>query len=158
MLACLYVLQSETATKILKIDTLQSYVNKTNGKEMTYFNVVAAEGHRWIRLRVYQCTKFQMVREQMSYKFANIIKKGEDEYWVTSRSFIAYSSVVETTVRPEDAPQLPEKMPPEGEQKTLMRALTSPEKSTISGKVVAVSLLVNFVHPQMCLPYSTRSC
>ena len=98
MLACLYVLQSRTATKILKIlkksHTLQSYVNKTNGKEMTHFNVVAAEGDRWIKLRVYQCTKFQMVREQMSYKFANIIKKGEGEYWVTSRSFIAYSSVV----------------------------------------------------------------
>ena len=87
----------------------------------------------------------------MSYKLANMIKKGEDEYWMTSKRFIAYSSVT-----PEDAPQLPEKMPPEGGQKTLMRALTRPEKSTISGKVVAVSLLVNFVHPAMCLPYSTR--
>ena len=55
-MVCLHVLQSETATKILKIfkksDTLQSYVNKTTWMEMAYFNVVAAEGDRWFRLRV----------------------------------------------------------------------------------------------------------
>ena len=78
----------------------------------------------------------------MSFKFTNMVKKTDHEYWVTSKSHIAYSSVVETSVEREDAPQLPENMPPEGEQKTLSRALGSPEKSTVSGKIVAVSLYV----------------
>jgi len=138
-----------TVTKNFKVlrksSSVLSYVNRTQNKEMHYFSVVAAEGQNIVGLRIYLRTKFNMVKEGMRFKFINIIAKAENEFWVTSHSSIAYSSIVEADPDLEvQIPLLPENMPPEGEQKSLAVALRSPEKSTISAKVVMVCNVLKY--------------
>jgi hypothetical protein len=106
---------------------------------MVYFNVVALEGTEFYHLRVYQKHRFHTVKEGMSFKFSNIIKKDKGVYWATSASVIAYTSVVEVDTEVEkNAPPLPEERPVGGLEVDLQTALKSPEKSTIHGKIVMV--------------------
>ncbi|XP_033731737.1 uncharacterized protein LOC117342277 [Pecten maximus] len=132
-------------TKTLKVlkrsDKILSYVNKTNQREMKYFNVVAAEGEVAYRIRVYQVNKLNMLQTGLSFKFHNMVAKGDKEYWITSNSTLAYSATVETSLTDSCELQLPEKIAPEGEKKTLASALASPDKSSVLGKVVQVSPL-----------------
>ncbi|XP_078330842.1 uncharacterized protein LOC144624760 [Crassostrea virginica] len=125
---------------VLKVsEKIASYMNKSN-KEMKYFNCVGAIGDYVIRLRIYLTSKFTMIKPGTSFKFVNVSKRGEKEYWVTSQSKVLYTSVVETNIT-ADSVLLPEEIPPEGEVKLIKDALKSPEKSIIAGKIVKVSPL-----------------
>lgn len=122
---------------VLKVsEKISSYMNKSN-KEMKYFNCVGAIGDDVIRLRIYLTSKFTMIKPGTSFKFVNVSKRGEKEYWVTSQSKVLYTSVVETNIT-ADSVLLPEEIPPEGEVKLIKDALKSPEKSIIAGKIVKV--------------------
>lgn len=90
-------MQAETKSfkVIRKSNELQSYHNKTQNKEMVYFNLVTLEGSEFYHLRVYQKHKFNTIKEGMSFKFSNIIKKDNNVFWATSASIIAYTSAVE---------------------------------------------------------------
>lgn len=134
-------MQAETKSfkVIRKSNELQSYHNKTQNKEMVYFNLVTLEGSEFYHPRVYQKHKFNTIKEGMSFKFSNIIKKDNNVFWATSASIIAYTSAVEVDSEVEkNAPPLPEQRPAGGLEVDLQTALKSPEKSTVRGKIVMV--------------------
>ncbi|XP_048735489.2 uncharacterized protein LOC125650952 [Ostrea edulis] len=81
-----------------------------------------------------------MIQEGTSFKFSNIISKGENTFWAGSNTSISYCAVVETAVDSATL-CLPEKEPAEGIQKPFKDALVSPNKSTVTGKVAKVSPL-----------------
>ncbi|XP_062599934.1 uncharacterized protein LOC134261520 [Saccostrea cucullata] len=133
----------QLVTKSLKIvkksKELQSYVNKTQNKEMVFFNVIGLQGRTYHHLRIYQRGKFHTIKEGMSFKFTNIVQKDKDLFWATSGSLIAYTSAVEVDPEIEKCvPPLPEERPVGGMEVDLERALKSPEKSTVQGKIIMV--------------------
>lgn len=131
------ILFTKTLKVMKKSKTLQTYQNKQTNKEMTYFNLIGTEGSKSYHLRCYLKAKFNFVQEGRSYKFQNILQKSDNEFWVIGQSTVAFSSIVETddTV---NIPLLPEDRPAEGITNSLADALKSPEKSTVSGKIVKV--------------------
>lgn len=104
---------------------------------MHFFNVIGGNGTETYKIRIYQKARFDMIKEGMSFKFQNALKKTGNELWVTSRSIIAYAASVETS---EDiqVPNLPENAPQQGERKLLKDALQSPDKSEVTGKIFKV--------------------
>lgn len=104
---------------------------------MHFFNVIGGNGTETYKIRIYQKARFDMIKEGMSFKFQNALKKTENELWITSRSIIAYAASVETS---EDiqVPNLPENAPQQGERKLLKDALQSPDKSEVTGKIFKV--------------------
>ncbi|XP_019926604.3 uncharacterized protein [Magallana gigas] len=134
----------ETLTVTLKVlkksKELQSYCNKTSNRTMHFFNVIGGNGTETYKIRIYQKARFDMIKEGMSFKFQNALKKTGNELWVTSKSIIAYAASVETS---EDiqVPNLPENAPQQGERKLLKDALQSPDKSEVTGKIFKVSPL-----------------
>ncbi|XP_033759143.1 uncharacterized protein LOC117341402 [Pecten maximus] len=77
-----------------------------------------------------------MLQTGLSFKFHNMVAKGDKEYWITSNSTLAYSATVETSLTDSCELQLPQKIAPEGENKTL----ASPDKSNVLCKVVQVCI------------------
>lgn len=120
-----------------KSKTILSYRNKQSEREMTYFNIIAVKGHDSYYGRMYLKNRFQMIQEGTSFKFSNIISKGENTFWAGSNTSVSYCAVVETTVDSATL-CLPEEEPAEGIQKPLKDALVSPNKSTVTGKVAKV--------------------
>lgn len=107
---------------------------------MVYFNVLGLCGETFTHIRVYQKAKYNVIKEGTSFKFSNLVKKDEELYWATASSVIAYTSIVEVNEDTEkNPPSLREERPIGGLEQDLKGALNSPEKSTITGKVVMVS-------------------
>ena len=108
---------------------------------MVFFNVVGLQGSTFYHFRVYQRSKFNTVKEGMCFKFSNIVQKDQNILWATAASVISYTSAVDVNVDMEDsAPMLPEERPPEGIQTDLKTAMKTPDKSTVTGKVVMVNI------------------
>ncbi|WAR24655.1 hypothetical protein MAR_038324, partial [Mya arenaria] len=108
--------------------------------QMAYFNLVCAREDELLHIRVYQRHKFTMVRVGMTYKFSSLVKKG-DTCWCVSGSSIAYAAPVEVGCYPAHKTLLPEEEPATGCKRSLQDAITSPQKSTIVGKIAKVSPL-----------------
>uniref|UniRef100_A0A8W8NJL3 Uncharacterized protein n=1 Tax=Magallana gigas TaxID=29159 RepID=A0A8W8NJL3_MAGGI len=107
---------------------------------MHFFNVIGGNGTETYKIRIYQKARFDMIKERMSFKFQNALKKTGNELWITSRSIIAYAASVET-IEEIEVPNLPENAPQQGELKLLKDALQSPGKSEVTGEIFKVSPL-----------------
>ncbi|XP_061170865.1 uncharacterized protein LOC133180335 [Saccostrea echinata] len=134
----------ETVTVTLKVlkksKELQSYFNKSSNKTMHFFNIIGGKGTEVYKIRIYQKARFDMIKEGMTFKFQNALKKTSTDLWITSKSVIAYAASVETS-QEVDIPTLPENSPAQGEPKPLKDALQSPDKSQVTGKIFKVSPL-----------------
>ncbi|XP_056015314.1 uncharacterized protein LOC130052971 [Ostrea edulis] len=121
-----------------KSEQLLHYNNAKTNKEMKYFNLVGAEGDNALIVRCYITSKFNTIEPGLSFRFQNLTARGKSEYWVTSKTMISYTSIVD--VSPDIVlPYLPENLPPDGLSHSLQEALNSPEKSSVMGKIVKVS-------------------
>jgi hypothetical protein len=130
-------------TRVLQVCRLskemQAYKNSKTGKTMKFFNLVCAENMKTYHVRVYLTGKYDTFKQGMTYKFKNVVVKGENELWVTKDTTIAYASPVK--VDPSlKIPPLPEDVPPQGVIENLPEALKSPSKSTVTGKIVKVGI------------------
>ena len=122
-------------TVMKKSPEIISYQN--SGQNMTYFNIIAADKQEVLQIRCYQRYKFDMIKEGMTFKFSNMIKK-KDCCWIISSSTIGYSAKQDVGTFPPHKLLLPEEEPPTGMKRSLKDALESPQKSTVVGKVIKV--------------------
>lgn len=122
---------------------------------MVYFNVLGLE--TFTHIRVYQKAKYNVIKEGTYFKFSNLVKKDEELYWATASSVIAYTSIVEVNEDTEkNPPSLPEERPIGGLEQDLKGALNSPEKFTITGKVVMVSFSKIFEKQILFITFSNE--
>lgn len=124
---------------------------------MVYFNVLGLCGETFTHIRVYQKAKYNVIKEGTYFKFSNLVKKDEELYWATASSVIAYTSIVEVNEDTEkNPPSLPEERPIGGLEQDLKGALNSPEKFTITGKVVMVSFSKIFEKQILFITFSNE--
>lgn len=112
---------------------------KSGATDMAYFNIVCGRDDELLHIRVYQKHKFTMIRVGMTYKFSNLVKKGES-CWCVSGSSIGYAAPVEVGTFAEHKLLLPEEEPATGSKRSLQDAITSPHKSTVVGKIAKVKV------------------
>ncbi|XP_060555681.1 uncharacterized protein LOC132716425, partial [Ruditapes philippinarum] len=131
--------ETKTLTlKVIKKSTeLITYKNGSN--EISYFNIIGANGTDIHHIRVYQRHKFCMVRVGVTLKIVGLIKKGESWWCVSSRN-ISYAKPVNTYIDNNQV-VLPEDEPVAGSKRSIKDALDSPQKSTVVAKVLKVSPL-----------------
>ena len=126
--------------KVLKVS--KELIKYTSPKaDMTYFNIVAANKDELLHIRCYQTPKFTMIRPGCTFRFVDIIKNGE-ACWIVSTSKVAFASSVETGHFHHVV--LPEEEPPAGSKRKICDALSSPEKSSVAGKIIQV--FMNLLH------------
>lgn len=88
--------RTDSMTVLRKSKKLISY--QSNQNDIQYFNNLEANKEELL-IRVYQRAKFMiaMIRENVSYKFTNLVKKGRD-CWLVSSISVAYTASVPTGI------------------------------------------------------------
>lgn len=131
--------------KVLKVSKeIQTY--KGPKYDMRYFNIVAGNMEEILHIRCYQTQKFTIIRPGRSFKFVDLIKKG-DACWIVSSTKVAFAQTVETGTFGNVV--LPEEQPPAGSKRKINDALKTPEKSSITGKIIQVHVYVICYYQKM---------